>query len=130
MNQKALLVIVAVVCLVVGAGGGYFARGALRPQMGFRNGQGRGGQFGQLFGGGAGGRPLIGMIQSTGNDRLTLTTPDGSSHIVLISSDTKYHKVTDGSLTDFPTGTRVIVVGSQNSDGSMTATSVQAAPQN
>jgi len=54
---------------------------------------------------------------------------DGSLKLVLITSSTKAMKMSEGSLSDFATGQQVMVTGSSNSDGSITAQTVQIRPE-
>jgi hypothetical protein len=117
MNQKTLLAVVGVVCLVIGAGAGYFGRPLLNrtPARG---------QFAARQGGGA----VIGTVQSIADDRLTVQTPNGGSQIVLTSNNTTYQHVVSGSASDVATGATVMIRGQQNPDGSTTAASVQVLP--
>ena len=45
--------------------------------------------------------------------------------IVLFTDKTVYSKSSEGSKTDLKSGDKVLVIGSDNSDGSITATNVQ-----
>lgn len=136
MNSKTTLAMAGIVCLVAGFGGGYYARGLIRParipgQFANRTGQpGQNNAFRNGLLGGANGRPIAGSIQTVGNGSLTIKTPDGSSRVVLLTSDTTFNKMIEGSAADFTTGTQVIVTGQEGTDGSVTATSIQAAPNN
>ena len=133
MNSKATIAIVAVVCLIIGAAGGYFGRPLLQPagansqfargQGGFRNGNGR--FF--IQNGPMGGR-VIGTVQSMSDGRLTVTLPDGSSKIVLTNDSTTYQHVTTGSASDVTNGTQVLVTGQPNQDGSTTANTIEVVP--
>jgi hypothetical protein len=128
MNSTSTLILVGAICLIVGGAAGYFGGQHFRQQMRagqFANRQGGAGQFRNAAGGN---RPLIGQILNVGSDRLTVQTPDGSSHIVIIGSTTTFNKVTDGTISDFPSGSQVMVLGSQGSDGTVTATSISQAP--
>lgn len=69
-----------------------------------------------------------GEILSNDGTSITIKMADGSTKIVLVSPSTQVMKMAAGSLSDLSTGTNVSVVGSANSDGSVTATSVQIRP--
>ncbi|MCE9642970.1 MAG: DUF5666 domain-containing protein [Candidatus Andersenbacteria bacterium] len=133
MNTKATIIIAVVLALIVGFGGGYYVRGAMRPQGVSRNAiftPGQGGATGTRFGGAnAQGRPVEGTIDSITSDHMTVKSPDGSTHAVLIDNTTQYKKTTDATQADFTQGTSVMVIGKQNPDGSITASSIQTAPQ-
>jgi len=60
---------------------------------------------------------------------ITIKLSDGSSKIVLYTDKTTYEKSIDGSRTDLQNGQQVMVLGTQNSDGSITAQSVQINPR-
>ncbi|EKD67236.1 MAG: hypothetical protein ACD_48C00525G0002, partial [uncultured bacterium] len=51
-----------------------------------------------------------------------------SSKIVVLSGTTTYAKSTDGSQTDLKVGDRVNAFGTTNTDGSVTAQSIQLNP--
>ncbi len=84
--------------------------------------------------GGAGGfarntaNSTAGQIISEDADSITVALPAGGSRIVFVSSTTPVMKSTAGSFSDLTTGENVIVSGTQNSDGSLTASSVQIRP--
>jgi hypothetical protein len=50
---------------------------------------------------------------------------DGSTKIVLVSATTQITKSATGTQADLKTGENVVVTGTPNSDGSLTATNVQ-----
>lgn len=127
MKNKNILTIVGVVVVAAVAfyGGMQYdksgsAQGAAR---GARNGTstfagGRGG-----FGGGASGEILSVDAQS-----VTVKTRDGSSRIVLYSASTPITKTASGTVSDLQNGTNVVVLGTANSDGSITAQGIQVRP--
>lgn len=128
MNTKAMLLLTAIIALAVGFGTGYYAKGAMTPQRGVRFAQGQAGaQVGRF--GANGQRPVTGTIQSISATSMTVQSPDGSTHAVLLDNNTQYKKTADATQTDFAQGAQVMVVGTSNPDGSVTAASVQTAPQ-
>jgi hypothetical protein len=72
------------------------------------------------FGGG-----LTGDVIAKDANSLTVQTRDGSSHLVFFATSTRIGKFVDGALADIAPSTTVMVVGSSNPDGSMTATQIQ-----
>lgn len=60
---------------------------------------------------------------------ITVKLPDGSSKILLISTNTSISKVSQGSRDDFKKGELVLALGSENSDGSVTAQEIQLGRQ-
>lgn len=124
MNKNLILVIV----LIVVAGGGFFGGMQYqKSQRTVRAGQFAQGQFGSRMGQ-QGGRPVTGSIISNDNGSITVKLADGSSKIVLFSGATVVNKQTTGSKSDLTTGARVLVIGKENSDGSVTADTVSLSP--
>lgn len=74
---------------------------------------------------GVGGGMIVGEILSKDTTSLTLKLREGGSRIILISSSTEVQKMDKGSLVDLSVGKSVVVNGSTNSDGSLSATSIQ-----
>jgi len=97
-----------------GAAGGQFQRG------GQAGGQARGGA---AFGGGA-----SGQVISKDDKSLTLSIMGGGSKVVYYSASTTVSKMANGSIDDVAQGANVMVVGSSNSDGSVTASMIQLRP--
>lgn len=134
--NKLLLVAVAVVVVVGGGafyGGMKYAQGKAvsnRQQMFGQTGAnisggftgGRGGQ------GAIGGGLVSGDIIFKDNQSITVKMRDGSSKIVFFSDATEISKFVAGASADLGVGKTVSVMGKTNSDGSITATSVQLRP--
>jgi hypothetical protein len=71
------------------------------------------------------GRPFNGQIISTDEKSITIQLRDGSSKIVMLPDKAIIRKFTDGSKDDLRQGEQVFVTGEENSDGSVTANTVQ-----
>lgn len=131
------MIIVAVVIAAVGFFGGMqYEKGKTAMAMNMMStgapaGAGGAGRFGA--GGGRftsrGGGATIGQIVSSDSSSITVKLADGSSKIVNISGSTKISKSDTATMSDLTTGTQVAAFGTTNSDGSITATTVQLNPQ-
>ena len=135
MNKNILIpIVVAIVVGVAGFFGGMQyqktqaaagTNAAFYTQGGQRAGGANGGRFFQR---GAGGMATIGKVVSSDVNSITVALQDGSSKIINISSSTRIEKTSSGSLSDLTTGTQVAVIGTTNSDGSISAQNVQINP--
>jgi len=129
--MKNNLIIAAVAALVLGGVVGFLGgiqyQKSQRPN--FAGAANRGGQFAGRFGDANGAnRPVTGQIISADDKSITVKMQDGSSKIVILSTNTTINKQATGSTSDLKTGTNVMVLGTTNSDGSVTAQSVQLNP--
>lgn len=133
MNGKNLVITILLVLLV---GGGAFYAGMKYQQskttsqfrqfaqgrfgnntQGIRNGNGGNGNFGE--------RPVSGQILSVDNNSVTVKLADGSTKIVILSDKTSINQSTSATKDDLKDGTQVTVIGTNNSDGSVTAQDIQ-----
>src|SRR3989338_2843457 len=130
MNTKIIAGIVgtAVVAGVAFYGGMTYGKGSqpTRGQLG--NGQNFRGEAGGNGMRVAGGGIAQGEIISMDASGITIKMQDGSTKIILVASSTQVMKSAVGSFVDLSNGVNVVVTGSANSDGSMTAQSVQIRP--
>lgn len=136
MNNKNILIIV-IVSLVVAAGafyGGMLYQQKQQPRFMF--GSRQGGQMGQPMGGQMprnmsqnSDRPVSGEIISQDDKSITIKMPDGSTKIVILSESTGINKAAEGTKSDLTSGTKVLVLGKTNPDGSVTAENIQLNPQ-
>ncbi len=138
--QKGLVIgLVIVVMAVVAAAGGYFygvsagearANQAGQGLVSPRGAQGAPGAAGQPglpsagAPGAAGGRGTVGTVKSVDGTTMQVSTRD-SVVTVTLTGQTRVQTQATGSLSDIKVGDNVMVVGSQGSDGAISAQSVQ-----
>jgi hypothetical protein len=131
--MKKNQVIGGVIILIVVAGGSFYAGKSMAtsaaPAAGTRGAYAGAAGFAGRTGARAGGGFTAGTIVSSGNGSISIQQQNGSStEIVLISPSTMILKSVAGTASDLATGAQVTVTGTTNSDGSLTATSVQIRP--
>lgn len=106
---------------------GYFGHSLMNPtpQTPSFDGQARR-QFGQGQGGQMmrSGGMTQGEILSVDDTGITVKGRDGGSKIIIMSTSTKIFKSVDTTKSDLKQGTNVMVSGSANPDGSISASSV------
>jgi len=123
---------VLIVVMVIIVGGGAFYGGMKYDQnqassksttafQQFRNGAG-----GRR--GGLGGEFVNGEVISKDDQSVTIKLRDGGSKIVFLSDSTEISRFTAGALSDLEVGNNIIVNGTANSDGSVTAQAIQLRP--
>jgi len=137
--MKRNQVIGGVIILIIVAGGSFYAGQATAKSAtpaqgqfgaGFTAGAGGATGFaGRTGARGAGGGFTAGQIVSVSASSISIQQQNGSSsEIVLLSPSTQILKQTSGTAADLTAGTEVTVTGTSNSDGSLTATSIQIRP--
>ncbi len=138
MKKNKNIIVTAILVVIVGSAA-FFAgmkyqqskktTFALNGQPGqFQGRQGGGFRGGNTGFGGGGVRPVLGEIISSDSNGITVKLDDGSSKIVIVSDKTAINKAATGTREDLKTGEKVAAFGSQNSDGSITAQSIQLNP--
>ncbi|MDP2705524.1 MAG: hypothetical protein U1D31_03575 [Patescibacteria group bacterium] len=68
---------------------------------------------------------VTGEIISKDEQSITVKLQDGGSKIILFSESTKISENTVGSADDLKTGEQIVITGTANQDGSITAQTVQ-----
>lgn len=133
LHDKNILAASAI-ALIVGIGAGYSIHGFISPSRGngFPAGANGMGGFSSRTNQGANKSPnglLSGTVAKQDAGSITLNTRDGSSRVVLITPATTVQKSVNGGLSDVTVGSTVFVSGSTNSDGSVSASSIQLRPE-
>lgn len=101
---------------------GQFGQGRLTGQNPAMGNQFRGGQANM-------GRPVSGEIISSDDKSITVKLADGSSKIVLLNEQSKIMEATSSTKQSLTSGKNVMVFGTTNQDGSVTASNIQLNPQ-
>jgi hypothetical protein len=133
MQNKMLVgFIIAVIIVGIGSfyGGMLYGKSSSGKNLGKnflgQNGQMMGSGQGKIGGNRAAGANLInGSIMAKDDKSITVKSMDGGSKIILLSSTTQINKSVTGALSDLEVGKNVMVTGTTNSDGSLTAKSVE-----
>ncbi len=128
MKKNQTSILIAVIALVVGFGIGYVVHQPQNQAASF--GTGTAGR--RTFGAGqgtAGVGMVNGTILSVDPSSLTVQLRDGSSQVIFYSTTTPVLTTTVGSIADLSAQKDVVIIGTSNSDGSMTAQSIQVRPQ-
>jgi hypothetical protein len=95
------------------------------PEPGEGFGQGGPGRFGGQGGEGGGGR--MGQIEQNDGSTIIISSPDGSQTVVNVTDTTLIEKYAAVTAAELEVGEQVVVSGSENDDGSITARSIQVA---
>lgn len=134
--KKEVVIPVIVTALVFGAGG-FFGGMQIQKSQGFKPGEGdfvMQGSSGQRFGGGGqrvtqGVRSTAGEIIALDDQSITVKMEDGSSKIVFVNDQSSVSESTASGRESLTVGKKVMIFGSNNQDGSITAQNIQLNPQ-
>lgn len=125
-NQIILAVIIAVLVGAAGFFGGMQYQKSQRGNMAQFGGAGR---FARNGGGqNANMQPVRGQIISADSNSITVKMQNGSSKIVLLNGSTAITQSASATASDLQVGKQVLVLGTSNSDGSVTASNVSLNP--
>ena len=127
MNKKTMLTMVIVV-IIVGSLSFYAGTKSAQsnpPVNNTANGFGGGPNGGGNRMGRAGGNFAGGTLISKDATSMTVQAKDGSSKVVFFTTATPVSKMVAGSLNDVTVGQDLIITGTTNPDGSITAESIQ-----
>jgi hypothetical protein len=126
--DKKIIIIAAVALIVVG--GGAFYGGMLYGKKQAKSSGFAGGNFQTRINrpGTSGSNFISGDIISKDDTSITLKMQNNGSRIIFYSDATQINKFAAGTPADLSTGTSVSVTGTANSDGSVTAQSIQIRP--
>lgn len=142
MNSKSIVITVAIALIMGGVGfygGMAYEKNSLAKSASGRTGL-NGGNYAGRNGGSAstgtatgmrgvnGGGFIAGQITAKDDKSITVKDRNGSSKIILYSASATVGKTVDGSASDLATGQSVMVTGTTNSDGSVTAQNIQIRP--
>jgi hypothetical protein len=137
MKMSNVIIVIIVTLLVAGGAGFYggmtyqkgkqptgptFARNGNFPGGGLMNVNGR--NRGDITGGGM----VRGEVTAVSGSTVTVKLSTGSSKLVILGSSTTVTTTESATVADVTVGETVAVVGTTNTDGSVTATSVQLNP--
>lgn len=129
--KKNILWVVLIIVVGAGAffGGMKYQQSKRSVQFRDLNGtQGRVQGQRQVAGNRMGFRPVNGEIISSDDTSITVKLTDGGSKIVIFSDKTEINKAAVATKDDLKAGEKVAVFGQENSDGSVTAQSIQLNP--
>ncbi len=130
IHKKTIITVIAVgvVAGAVGFYGGTLLAGSATPTRGGNTGNFGGRNGTSARGAFTSGGFLGGEVLSKDDKSLTLKLRDGSSRIVFLSGSTLVMRAATGTIADVGTGSQVTVTGTDNSDGSVTAQTIQIRP--
>ena len=130
--KKSVLITLLVILAIAIAGGSFWAG------MSYGNSQATtatataranfAGRAGRMGGATSGAGFVSGSIISKDPTSITISSAGGGSKIIFYSNTTQIGKMTTGTADDLSTGKNVMITGTTNSDGSITAQSIQIRP--
>ena len=130
-HKKSLAICIVIAVILIGASYyvGYNSGKASITSQFAGGGAGFRGAGGTRGAGGAAGAGIVsGSVLSKDDTSITVQGRDGSSKIILYAPSTTVMKSTSGTSDDITVGEQVTVQGKTNSDGSVTAASIQIRP--
>lgn len=130
MKKYIVHIIWLVIALIALGGGYYWGKASAVASRGTFAGAGAYGSSTRRFAGAgaAGGGLVIGQITAIDSSSITLQLANGNSQVVFYSTSTPVTEPTTVSPSTLSVGTNVMVGGTSNSDGSLTAQTIQVRP--
>jgi len=131
MKKYRTHIIWLVIAIVALVGGFYWGNASVTLSKGSFAGAGTFSSSTRRLGGAggtAGGGIAAGQIIATDSSSITLQLANGNSEVVFYSSSTPVSEPTTVSVSTLKVGTNVTVAGTSNSDGSVTAQTIQVRP--
>lgn len=125
--KKIYVIIIAVAAAVIFGGTGFWF-GTIYGGKNISGNQAYQNQGGQRIFNRTGAGVTTGQIVSFDDKSITVQDRSGNSKIIFYSSSVPISKMASSSAQDFSNGEDITVIGSQNSDGSITAQSIQIRP--
>ncbi len=133
--KKIIIIIIAIAVIGCGSFYGGMKYGTSKAATNIQSmRQARGQQFvgggigGPRGGQNAGGSFTTGEIISKDDKSITIQVRGGGSKIIFLTTTTPITKNATGSTEDLNTGTQVVITGKTNTDGSVSAESIQVRP--
>jgi hypothetical protein len=127
MSKKIIWAVVGVIVLVgVFFGGVSYGKGQTASSASTSGAAAYAGA--RTRGAGGFGGATVGQIISEDSTSITVAIPSGGSKIVFLDSTTPITKQASGKISDLTIGTNVSVLGTANTDGSVSAQSIQIRP--
>lgn len=123
MKKYSVHIIWAVIAVVALVGGIFYGKGSATSTASSARSFASSTRSG--FGRAAGGGFVSGQIISVDTNSMTVSLANGNSQVVFYSSSTQVMKPTIVPASTLAAGTRVMIGGTANSDGSLTAQSIQ-----
>ncbi len=127
--KKILLIIIVIIIIIIVSGGVFYGGIKYAQTKIFQRFQQLGASVvnpvGERIRNQGGANFITGEIISKDDKSITIKLRDGGSKIVFWSGSTEITKSAKGSVDNLQTGAQVVINGNQNTDGSITASSVQ-----
>jgi len=123
MNKQILIFIPVTIAIAGGSFFGGLVLGYFKAGQGNFSRTGQGSTIRKNIG--MGGNLIVGQILSLEGNTLTVKLQTGGSKIVLLSDITKVLKSTDTTKEELLTDKNITVTGKTNSDGTVTADTIQ-----
>lgn len=123
--------IIAIVVVAIIIGGALFYAGTLYAKSNKSGGRNNVPSFANVAGARVAktnGNLVNGKILSKDDKSITVKLRDGGSKIIFLTATTPITKTVDGAISDLVVGQQIMATGTTNSDGSISAQSVQIRP--